>query len=296
MPTETSTSFQPSSRTIHPSLHANATMPEHKTEVTIQDVIAALERAGCHPKQTGDHWQSQCPAHEDLNPSLSITQGHTQDVLLKCFAGCEWKDVLGKLGLYNPPPLRVHRGGKPKLGPIVATYDYDHHYQVVRYEPKTFRQRRPDGAGGWHWNLKGITPRLYHQDALAGNETAIIVCEGEKDVDRLRALGPGWKSATCNSGGGEKWRAVHTSALQAAGVKRVIIYPDNDDPGQAHAQDVAGKCRKAGLKVKVVKLPDEAKDIAEYLDSHGEESLAQAVPGIRELGLDTAAEDGTTGT
>lgn len=257
-------------------------MPEHKTEVTVQDVIAALERAGCHPKQTGDRWQAQCPAHEDSTPSLSITQGHTQDVVVKCFAGCDWKDVLGKLGLYNAPSLTVHRGGKPKLGPIVAVYDYDHHYQVVRYEPKTFRQRRPDGAGDWHWNLKGITPRLYHQDSLAGSEAA-IVCEGEKDVDRLRALGPGWKSATCNSGGAVKastastgkWRAAHTAALQSAGVKRVVIYPDNDDPGQAHAQDVAGKCRKAGLTAKVVKLPDDVKDISEYLDLHDEESLSR---------------------
>ena len=248
-------------------------MPENKPLTTIQEVIAALERAGCHPKQSGDHWQAQCPAHEDSNPSLSITQGHTQDVLIKCFAGCDWKDILGKLGLYNAPSLTVHRGGKPKLGPIVATYDYGT-YQVVRYEPKTFRQRRPDGAGDWHWNLKGITPRLYHQDSLAGSETA-IVCEGEKDVDRLRALGPGWKSATCNSGGQGKWRAVHTAALQAAGVKHVVIYPDNDDPGQTHAQEVAAKCRKAGLTTKVVKLPDEAKDISEYLDSNDEESLSK---------------------
>ena len=55
----------------------------------------------------------------------------------------------------------------------------------------------------------------------------------------------------------------------------LIIYPDNDVPGQTHAQDVAAKCRKAGLTAKVVKLPDEAKDISEYLNSHSEESLAK---------------------
>ena len=52
-------------------------------------------------------------------------------------------------------------------------------------------------------------------------------------------------------------------------------------PGQNHAQDVdSRKCRKAGLKVKVVKLPDEAKDIAEYLDSVQRGKPDQAVPGI----------------
>ena len=46
-------------------------------------------------------------------------------------------------------------------------YDYiDEHgeciYQVVRYEPKTFRQRRPDGKGGWVWNVKDVTPCLLY--------------------------------------------------------------------------------------------------------------------------------------
>ena len=39
---------------------------------------------------------------------------------------------------------------------IEATYDYRDEagrltYQVVRYPPKDFRQRRPDGSGGWVW-------------------------------------------------------------------------------------------------------------------------------------------------
>jgi hypothetical protein len=34
-------------------------------------------------------------------------------------------------------------------------------YQVVRFAPKDFRQRRPDGPGGWTWNLKGVRRVLY---------------------------------------------------------------------------------------------------------------------------------------
>ena len=190
--------------------------------ITAQQILAALESGGFNPKPNGAGWKARCPSHGGKSQtSLSIGTGDNGKTVVHCFSkGCTYEAVLRKLGLYNAPSLTVHRGGKPKLGPIVAVYDYDNHYQVVRYEPKTFRQRRPDGAGGWHWNLKGITPRLYHQDGLAGSEKVIIV-EGEKDVDRLRALGPGWKSATCNSGGQKKWRAVHTAALLAAGVKRV---------------------------------------------------------------------------
>jgi hypothetical protein len=49
---------------------------------------------------------------------------------------------------------------------VVATYDFHHAtgvliYQAVRYEPKTFSQRRLDGHGGWIGNLKGVPPLLY---------------------------------------------------------------------------------------------------------------------------------------
>jgi len=65
-------------------------------------------------------------------------------------------------------------------------------FQVVRFEPKGFRQRRPDGRGGWIWNLKDtrrvpyLLPHLVK--AVAAGET-IYVPEGEKDVDNLRAIG-----------------------------------------------------------------------------------------------------------
>jgi len=52
---------------------------------------------------------------------------------------------------------------------IVKVYDYVDAaghlvHQTVRYEPKKFLQRRPDPArsGKYLWNLKGITPVLYH--------------------------------------------------------------------------------------------------------------------------------------
>jgi hypothetical protein len=48
---------------------------------------------------------------------------------------------------------------------IAATYEYDgpdgkRLFQVVRYEPKGFSQRQPDGNGDWIGNLKGIVPVL----------------------------------------------------------------------------------------------------------------------------------------
>jgi putative DNA primase/helicase len=76
---------------------------------------------------------------------------------------------------------------------IVAEYDYHSAnneviYQVVRLYPKDFRQRVPDGHGGWTWGLKGARPVPYHLPQLlertAAGETAFVV-EGEKDADGL---------------------------------------------------------------------------------------------------------------
>lgn len=55
------------------------------------------------------------------------------------------------------PDGTVPNGHKAR---IVAVYDYrdaggELLYQVVRYAPKAFRQRRPDGNGNWSWHVKG---------------------------------------------------------------------------------------------------------------------------------------------
>ena len=40
-----------------------------------------------------------CPAHDDHNPSLSITELSDGRILMKCWAGCEVTSVVSALGL-----------------------------------------------------------------------------------------------------------------------------------------------------------------------------------------------------
>ena len=77
--------------------------------------------------------------------------------------------------------------------------------------------------------------------------------EGDKDADRL--AGPKLP-ATCNAAGAGKWRDEYTAQLKAASVERAVIFPDNDDIGRKHAEQVARSCQAAGLQVKIVTLPD----------------------------------------
>jgi putative DNA primase/helicase len=142
------------------------------------------------------------------------------------------------------------------LGDPVATYDYVDEggnllFQVCRFMPKTFRQRRPNG-GGWTWDLKGVRRVLYRLPVLfeaVTNKRPIIVTEGEKDVDALVRLN---FAATTNPGGASKWHAGYNEFLRGADV---ILIPDNDEAGRAHMQAVAGELNDVAKSVRILTLP-----------------------------------------
>ena len=153
------------------------------------------------------------------------------------------------------PPLPNSDRAKPR---IVNTYDYRDEVgallsQVCRLEPKDFRQRKPDPArpGEWQWSIKGVRQVPYHLPELIeeiGLGKTVFIVEGEKDVDRLRGLGI---PATTNAAGANKWRSELTKVFAGADV---VIIPDNDLPGQDHAQDVAMKLAGVAAKVRVLDL------------------------------------------
>src|SRR5262249_4605553 len=100
---------------------------------------------------------------------------------------------------------QVHAGvgsTRPRPQPLVYDYrglDGQVLHQTVRRFPKRFSQRRPapSAPDGFAWNLRGVQTVLYCWPELAAADPDewVFVAEGEKDVDRLRALG---LVATCN--------------------------------------------------------------------------------------------------
>ena len=48
-------------------------------------------------RKAGAGYLARCPAHHDHNPSLSFRDGERGVLLLKCFAGCDSRDVLAAL-------------------------------------------------------------------------------------------------------------------------------------------------------------------------------------------------------
>ena len=127
-------------------------------------------------------------------------------------------------------------------------------------------------------NNLGRTRRvLYHLDKLQGRK-GVVVCEGEKDVDRLWALGI--PATTAPNGAtttpGRNWRPEYTEQLIEAGVKRLPVIPDNDKAGHVYASDAAAACHAVGIAVKVVELPGlpTKGDVSVWLDAgHTKEEL-----------------------
>jgi putative DNA primase/helicase len=163
----------------------------------------------------------------------------------------------------SPKPNKV----KPPLGPIVATYDYTDLdgtviYQVTRHDPKDFRQRRPDGNDGWIWSL-GDKRVIYRWPEIAKYPDAtVFVCEGEKDANRVAALG---HCATTIAGDGQ-WTEDCVGALAG---RDVVILEDNDNAGKEKALAAAMALHGKATTVRIVSLPDLAHkgDVSDWLDS-----------------------------
>ena len=212
---------------------------ENKSKITIE------------AKKNGKEWIGICPKHDDQKASLAINEEKGK---FHCF-GCGFKGSLYDLS-------KEPNNDKKK---IVAIYDYQDQdgkllHQVVRYDPKDFRQRRPDGNGGWIWNLEGIQPTLYRLPELLKSEEVIVV-EGEKDADNLNSHG--FCATTCSMGAG-KWKGHYNGFLKE---KDVILCPDNDQEGREHMTQVGISLNGTSRSLKWLELQDlpSKGDISDWL-------------------------------
>lgn len=239
----------------------------------------------------GLHHKIVCPFHSDSDPSLSF---RSDTGLWKCF-GCgasgdaftfygllkgltDFKEILqGITSDFNIPVSGSgYRSTKPvgkssnkTKSKIVAVYDYGK-FQSVRKEPgpngkrKTFLQRRPDGNGGFIYNMEGVQ-RILYREAEVHQAELVLIPEGEQKVDNLRKLG---FTATTNIGGAGKWIDDYNDSVAG---KDVVLLPDADDPGRRHVEKVARSIHGVARSVKVLELPGlkEKQDVSDWIEAGG---------------------------
>ncbi|MEO0359519.1 MAG: DUF3987 domain-containing protein [Pseudomonadota bacterium] len=210
--------------------------------------------------------------------------------LVRRVRSCGAKDAADWLEAHG---VSIGDGAQTTSGPrIVATYDYRDErgeliFQVVRRDPKDFRQRRPDRRGDWIWSLKGVRRVLYRLPELLAADPAapVFIVEGEKDADRLAALG---LVATTNAGGAGKWRAEYGDALRG---RRVVVVPDNDDAGSAHANRIMRSLQTNATAAVVLTLPElpPKGDVSDWLDAGGD---ADRLTALAERALSSSSLEG----
>lgn len=232
-----------------------------------QEYVELREGRDGRTRRIQGGWQVTCAAHDDRTPSLSVTEGRDGQILLHCHAGCQLSEILAADGLeitdlYPEEPERVE----------VAAYRYlDEQsrplYEVVRFHPKDFRQRRPNGA----WGIKGVRRVLYRLPhilaAIQAGETVHVV-EGEKDVHAVERAGG---RATCNPMGAGKWASEYAASLRDA---NVVVVADRDAEGRKHAQAVVRSLQGVAASVALVG-PAVGKDAHDHLA--GGKTLAELV-------------------
>lgn len=249
-----------------------------KREISVERVFRQLGFTETHGK-----WRCPLPHNHtngDQHPSVDIYQGERAFCRSQNCFGPKGADIFEIVGLVKN--LRTYPEQKtyleetfhltnlnlkqPQL--IDTIYDYTEKegrllFQVVRYQPKDFRQRRPDGKGGWLWNLKGIPMVLYRLPEVHA-ATDILLVEGERDVDTAYRLGlPEGYAATTSPMGAGKWRAGYSEFLRG---KSVIICPDQDGPGARHGKQVAQALTGIAQDILWLKVPT-GKDLSEWATS-----------------------------
>jgi len=217
-------------------------------------------------------WQAICPCHDDHQASLTITKETKNDsTLIHCHAGCEAENILRKVNLEVKD---LYNNVKKSNAPVeVERYEYtDENDKLVhckiRYKndfgKKTFKQGSYKNSK-FEYSLKGIKTYLYKLPELIediSHEREIFIVEGEKDVNNLRELGV---AATTSPMGAGKWRREYNRYFKDA---KVVIIPDNDEPGSSHANLVYQNIKDVAYSVKILNLDVREKgDVSDWLEA-----------------------------
>ncbi|MDN4520319.1 toprim domain-containing protein [Mycolicibacterium austroafricanum] len=190
---------------------------------------------------------AQCPAHDDSNPSLSISPRRDgKGVVLHCHAGCSTEDVMAALklsmgDLFDDPKVR-------------AIWSPQRDY---RYPDGRVVHRKPGKVFPQSGNKVSTGAALFGSDRIGDAET-VFVCEGEKDCEAIEVVGG---AAVCSPMGAGKADRADWSPLRG---KHVTIVADRDEPGRKHAAQVADLLDGVAASVRIVEAAV-GKDAADHL-------------------------------
>ena len=71
--------------------------------MTVEDFLECVENV----RSSGSGWTARCPAHDDRNASLSVSEGD-EGLLVKCHAGCTFEEIIKAVGGGSREPEAIY--------------------------------------------------------------------------------------------------------------------------------------------------------------------------------------------
>lgn len=258
-------------------------------------VIKALYAHGCDPKQNGKGFKAKCPAHNDRNPSLSISEGDDGRALVKCHSnkGCTTERIVKAIDLTMRDLMPVDSvdvdrtpRSKPRSKVVSTSTPAKQLFPTVAEAVSHLEKSRGKRSNVWTYTNAD------------GNPVGVIVrwdkSDGDKDILPVSRNGDGWiiggmptprplyslpdldtairvyvaegekaadalrsvgLTATTSPHGCKSAKQAEWSPVAS---KSVVILPDNDEAGAGYRDDVIACLSKLtpAPTVCVVELPD----------------------------------------
>jgi len=220
-------------------------------------------------KLSGDKYLVRCPAHNDGSPSCAVTHKGDDSLLVHCFAGCRFEDIINGFkskgvnfnvekrdsNFNNPKSFKkpTQKPQEPELNtepaPVVSESKKiiegsgkllrTHTYTDSEGNPLYARCKYENGWRTEHYidgklvaGMGNHEPRLFLEHALIGaikDKQIIFIHEGEKDCDSTITRSDGSIFAT-TSGGAQSWKPEFVKLFK--GAKKVVFIGDEDDPAE----------------------------------------------------------------
>jgi hypothetical protein len=228
--------------------------------------------------RTNGNGSALCPFHDDSIPSLSITMKNGVGLFM-CHgcgvSGSILDFVMKKESLdLSAAARRIAElegiGDRPASAKkpeqkIEKIYDYTDAdgklvFQKIRYLPKAFACRRPEGQA-WTWNTRGVKAVPYRLPAWK-DEPRVFLCEGEKDADRLAGLG---YPSTSSPWGAGNWPAELNPYFRG---KEVFAVYDVGNEGKV--RKIAAELHGFASKIIILTVPLDRReaDVSDFLGQY----------------------------
>ena len=219
-------------------------------------------------------WLTDCPVHGHKH-NLIVSDRDDGTIGVNCRAGCSQESVIVEIkcrGLWPSDTRRridpVGEVEPPKAHPTLGRPDHTYRYcqQLVVFRWDATRGRRKEirpctwNGTRWIWKAPPRPVPLYRIDlAQQRAEAVIVITEGEKAALAAQELLPD-HVVTCWPGGSDNVMYFDTRALKG---RRVVLWPDNDDPGVRCMTKAAARIAGAGAaQVRIMRPIGKPKDDA----------------------------------